>query len=309
MRTLVGRVPDRLLSLAAALGAAALLLTALGLALGVRPVYLRSGSMSPTLPTGSLVLVRSVAAADLAVGDVVCVRTQGGSRVTHRITHLAHDGGDVVLTLRGDANPTDDAQSYRVRTAYRVVGHVARAGFLLGAASSPAGLFVLGCFVMAMLSLIFRGGGSGKGSGGSTSGRRRAVRAAAVSTTAAFVVLGPGGLSGAYAAPWTDPATISGATLTADVIAAPATFTCGGLGVLSVTFNWSAVSGASSYTLHYGSGGSSTTTVAGTTATIVSAISGGTAWVVTNRNVGSTTWTSVASTSRTYTVAVVSLCS
>ena len=66
--------------------------------------------------------------------------------------------------------------------------------------------------------------------------------------------------------------------------------------------------GGHDYTLHYGSGGAQTQTVAGTTATITAAISGGTAWVVANRNFGSTTWTSVASQTRTYTVAVVSLC-
>ena len=66
--------------------------------------------------------------------------------------------------------------------------------------------------------------------------------------------------------------------------------------------------GATSYTVHYGSGGSQTTTVAGTSTTIVTAIAGGTAWVQANRNYGATTWTSTASVTRSYTVAVVSLC-
>jgi hypothetical protein len=120
------------------------------------------------------------------------------------------------------------------------------------------------------------------------------------------VVAGPAGP--ASAAPWTDAVTISGTTLTAGTVAAPV-LSCGALGVLSVTFNWTAVSGATSYTLHYGIGGSSTTTTAGTTITLVAAISGGTAWVEANHNYGSTTWTSIASNTRSYTVAVVSLCS
>jgi hypothetical protein len=76
-----------------------------------------------------------------------------------------------------------------------------------------------------------------------------------------------------------------------------------------VTFNWTAVAGATNYTLHYGSGGAQTKTVTGTSTTVVAAISGGTAWLVANRNFGSTTWTSAASPTRTYTVAAVSLCS
>lgn len=115
----------------------------------------------------------------------------------------------------------------------------------------------------------------------------------------------------AWATPWTDAASISGGTFTAGVVAPSATFTCGTLGLLSVRFNWTAVSGATSYTLHYGAGGASTTNIAAPTTnhTIVSVISNGTAWVEANINYGSTTWTSVASTSRTYTVAIVSLCS
>jgi hypothetical protein len=101
---------------------------------------------------------------------------------------------------------------------------------------------------------------------------------------------------------------VAGGTFTATTVAAP-TLSCGALGVLSVTFNWTAVPGATDYTLHYGSGGSSTVTTTATTRTIVTAISGGTAWVVANRSFGSTTWSSVASNSRTYTVAVASLCS
>jgi len=77
------------------------------------------------------------------------------------------------------------------------------------------------------------------------------------------------------------------------------------LGVLSVTFNWPAVPNATNYTLHYGG---QTLTTSSTTATITAAITGGTAWVNVNRNFGSVTWTSANSNTRTFTVAVASLC-
>ena len=100
---------------------------------------------------------------------------------------------------------------------------------------------------------------------------------------------------------------ISSTTFTAGSVATP-TLSCGALGVLSVTFSWTAVSGATDYTLHYGIGGASTLTVGGTSYTFLTAISGGTAWVVANHAYGSTTWSSAASNTRTYTVAAVSLC-
>ena len=115
------------------------------------------------------------------------------------------------------------------------------------------------------------------------------------------------GVPAAYAY-WTDPATSTTGTFSAGTVTAP-TLSCGALGVLSVTFNWTAVAGATSYTLHYGAGGASTLNTASTTATLVAAITGGTAWVVAHREFASTTWSSVGSNTRTYTVAVVSLCS
>jgi len=115
------------------------------------------------------------------------------------------------------------------------------------------------------------------------------------------------GVPAAYAY-WTDTAGATSGSFAAGTISAP-TLSCGALGVLSVTFNWTAVSGATGYPFHYGAGGASTLNTASTTVTLVAAIAGGTAWVVANRDFGSPTWSSVASNTRSYTVAVVSLCS
>lgn len=123
---------------------------------------------------------------------------------------------------------------------------------------------------------------------------------------AAAALLGAG-VPAAYAY-WADPATTTTGSFAAGTVSAP-TLSCGALGVLSVTFNWTAVTGATGYTLHYGAGGASTLNTTNTTATLVAAITGGTAWVVAHRDFASTTWSSASSNTRSYTVAVVSLCS
>lgn len=107
---------------------------------------------------------------------------------------------------------------------------------------------------------------------------------------------------------YTDSAAMDSGTFTAATVP-PSTMSCGALGALSVTFSWTAVPGATDYTLHYGSGGANTVAVSGTTYTVVTAIASGTAWVVANRAFAQTTWSSVASNSVSYTVAAVSLCS
>lgn len=308
MSSLLRRIADHALTVGAFLGVAALLSALLGAALGVRPLFFRSGSMSPTIGTGALALARSVPAADLRVGDVVSVTTASGSRVTHRVVRTETLSGQVLLTLRGDANRVPDGERYPVESAYRVFWHVPWFGYAVGSMMSPAGLFVLGLLVMGLLVLATRRrpGPPSRGRrarrGSRRAAPRRARRATAAAVASVAVIAGP-----ASAAPWTDAVGVTGTTLTAGTV--PATsLSCGALGVLSVTFNWTAVPGATSYTLHYGSGGSSTVTTTSTSRTIVSAISGGTAWVVVNRDFGSVTWSSVASNTRTYTVAVVSLC-
>lgn len=307
------RTREVLLTLGAVLGALCLLLGGVAVAAGVDVLVFRSGSMSPTIETGDLALTRTVRASELRPGDVVSVVDSHGNRVTHRVVDLARQGDDRQLTLRGDANQSADREVYTVSEAQRVAVVVPKAGYLLAWSTGPAGLVLLGGYGAFLISVLVRGKGRGDGDPPPprrrAAPRRRASRKAAPALLAlvvgAAVATAP---SHAWAAPWTDPVTVSGTSLTSATIPPSASFSCGALGLLSVTFNWSAVAGATNYTLHYGNGGTSTVTVAGTSRTITSAISGGTAWVVANHNFGSTTWSSVASNTRTYTVAVVSLC-
>jgi signal peptidase I len=306
------RVREILLTLGAVLGAACLLLGVVAVTADVHVLIFRSGSMSPTIETGDLALTRMVSASELRVDDVVSVIDSSGNRVTHRVVNLAEQGEQRQLTLRGDANEASDREVYTVTEAQRVVFVLPKAGYLVAWSTGPVGLVLLGGYGAFLFSVLVRGKGGGDPP--PPSRRAPAKRRASRRTVSALLAVVLGGAiaslpSYAFAAAWTDPVTVGGGTFTSSTIAAPATFTCGGLGVLSVTFNWSAVAGATDYTLHYGSGGATTVAVAGTTKTITAALAGGTAWVVANRNFGATTWSSVASNTRTYTVAVVSLCS
>lgn len=106
---------------------------------------------------------------------------------------------------------------------------------------------------------------------------------------------------------WTDQGTITSGAVSAGVVPTT-TLNCGAIGVLSVTFAWPGIPGATSYELRYGTNGAQSVSVTGTSRTITSVVSGGTAWLVTQRDFGQTTWSSVRSNTRSYTVAVASLC-
>lgn len=110
-------------------------------ACGWVPLTVLSGSMTPTYPVGSQVVVERVDGAeeanDLEVGDIITFlpRPDDPSLTTHRIVRKQwRQDGVAVFTTRGDANGTDDAwelteQQIRGRARYHVpyAGYVATA--------------------------------------------------------------------------------------------------------------------------------------------------------------------------------------
>lgn len=112
-------------------------------ALGLSLVVLTTGSMSPTIPAGGVAVTREVPADELMAGDVVTVPRPGADLpVTHRVVAVddVADGSEArSLTLRGDANDTDDRAPYVVTEAERVVVSAPSGGALLAAVTSPTG--------------------------------------------------------------------------------------------------------------------------------------------------------------------------
>ncbi|WP_232680710.1 signal peptidase I [Nocardioides sp. R-C-SC26] len=237
----VGRV---LLRLSAAVGALCLLATALCLVAGVRPVVVRSGSMSPALQVGAVALLRTAPAEDVVVGDVVSVLAAPGDRITHRVVSVdPMPDGSAALRLRGDANAVPDPRPYTVREVDRLVGHVPWVGRPVLWLRTPAGLAALGLYALTLGWVVVRPGAGD---------RRRAQvprrghlgrRAAAVGATAALAVTATAPADAA----WADPVAVSGTTLTAYDVPAPA-LSCSGA-LLSATVSWTAVT--SPYALTY----------------------------------------------------------
>ncbi|HZV72168.1 MAG TPA: hypothetical protein VFF79_00480 [Conexibacter sp.] len=107
--------------LLALVGAACLLLTAWGLLIGARPLVIRTGSMAPAMPVGTVVLVRPQPATDVTVGEVVAIRRSDGRRIMHRVRRARPAGdGSMTLVLRGDRNRAADP-AVTVRSVERPV--------------------------------------------------------------------------------------------------------------------------------------------------------------------------------------------
>lgn len=106
-----------------------------------------SGSMSPTMPTGTAAVTQTVAAAELQVGDVVTVpRSRDGVDVTHRVVAIDAVAGspdERSLTLKGDDNDAPDREQYLVDHAGRVIASLPGAGWAVMWLKSTAGIITI----------------------------------------------------------------------------------------------------------------------------------------------------------------------
>lgn len=89
---------------------------------GGTPYAVLTGSMSPSMPPGTLVIIRDVDPAALRTGDVITFmpRENDTSVITHRVVGVGFDAtGEPTFRTKGDANDAPDVQLVH---GYQVVG-------------------------------------------------------------------------------------------------------------------------------------------------------------------------------------------
>jgi signal peptidase I len=289
-----------LLTGGAVLGAVCILAAVAAAAFGLRPLVFLSGSMSPAIETGALGIAHEVPASSLEPGDVVSVPTEGGDRVTHRIVSVAMDGDEAELTLRGDANATADADTYRVAHADRVLFDVPLVGYAVGWMVGPVGLFLLGLYAAFLLSVILRRPPERAPAADPdpTAGHVTATALTLVVLAAVVYAVLPLRVSPTLAA-FTDPVAVSGTQLTA-ALPAPANAACAKGNGQRVTLTWAVATGVT-YKV-YDDGVATVPTSAGAYTTANRDL--GQLWVVAERTFSGQQWTSADSTHFTYDRAV-----
>ncbi len=105
-----------------------------------------TGSMEPTIPTGSVVFVSR--AEHYAKGDIIMFKRAFGAAeappVTHRVVEVHLDKGEYRYVTKGDANATQDTKEVAAEEVTgRVRLHVPWIGYALRAARTPFGFLVL----------------------------------------------------------------------------------------------------------------------------------------------------------------------
>ena len=75
------------------------------------PLTVLTRSMEPTLPPGTLVIVKPIAPTDIAIGDVITYQIAPGQPeyITHRVIAISRStGGELSFTTKGDNNGVAD---------------------------------------------------------------------------------------------------------------------------------------------------------------------------------------------------------
>lgn len=268
LRRRLAALGSALLTAAAVLGTACLIATIVAPLAGIRPLIFLSGSMSPTIPAGSLALARTVEAEAIEVDDIVTVRSND-AYLTHRVVEVTHAPGKATLLLRGDGNEAVDATLYEVTSAPRTEIWVPYVGTGIAWFSRPPGVYVLAGWVALVLGTLRRrrhrrqpsprrgAAGSPKlllalqrrlPGGRLLTPRVRLVWGIALTVTFAFgsVLVATPAL-----ASWADTVTVTGTSLSTVTPTAPVA-SCVTPTVTNITVSWTAMPGATGYRLSYG---------------------------------------------------------
>lgn len=109
-----------------------------------------SGSMEPSIPTGSVIFTLSDE--EICIGDIITFQKQG-TVITHRIDGRTQNG----YITKGDANSLVDAGTVSIdQIIGKVLFYIPYLGYLISFFQSFPLLFILICLLCASVSKIIR---------------------------------------------------------------------------------------------------------------------------------------------------------
>ncbi|CAN5236238.1 hypothetical protein BH09ACT1_BH09ACT1_26450 [soil metagenome] len=148
-------VGEVLLTVAAIGGAICIIAVVVAMVFHITFILFKTGSMTPTIPTGALAVVQRIPASEIRVGDIVTVDRGTLLPITHRVTSVkkapTDDVGSRQITMKGDANTVADPEPYVVSEVRRVMMSVPGLAYPLVAISNP---LVIGGITVGAAALI-----------------------------------------------------------------------------------------------------------------------------------------------------------
>lgn len=117
-----------------------------------KALNVRSGSMEPSIPTGSVIYTRPVSdPSELKAGDVITFE-EGDFLITHRIQEVDQRDGELFFVTKGDANEERDLEPVNQdRVEGRVSLVVPYLGYLIDRLNKIPGILLLVLIPAALL--------------------------------------------------------------------------------------------------------------------------------------------------------------
>jgi len=119
---------------------------------GLKLLVAQSGSMEPTVKTGSVVLIKNQDT--YSVGDIITFVGGGGDSTTHRVTKTNIVSGKEVFNTKGDANQAEDRETVSIDNILgKTVFTVPYLGYLVSFTKTQKGFIFL--IVVPAVIIIF----------------------------------------------------------------------------------------------------------------------------------------------------------
>lgn len=123
----------------------------LSLLAGYRFDTVRSGSMSPEIGVGDLVISGPIDPEEIEVGDVIIYRSQQGALVCHRVIAVDNDAEHVIT--KGDANDGPDPAVPYSSIVTKAIGHVPYLRYVVSYLSSAYGMTTIAVIIIVIYLL------------------------------------------------------------------------------------------------------------------------------------------------------------
>ena len=124
-------------------------------ATGFKILNILTGSMTPTMPVNTVVVVKKIPINQVELGDVITFK-MGDSNVTHRVVEINDSGRNTVLYTQGDAAQNQGSRETVTEDNFVgvVVFHIPYLGVLLNLIKDNI-IIITVCIVLALFIITY----------------------------------------------------------------------------------------------------------------------------------------------------------
>ncbi len=120
--------------------------------IGITPYVVLSGSMEPTIKTGSVCFInKHVKYENIKEKDIIAFKMSDGTLVTHRVDSINSE----TFITKGDANDVKDGESTKDKYVGKNIFWIPKVGYVVKAIQTTKGRIMAGTIVIVLFAAAF----------------------------------------------------------------------------------------------------------------------------------------------------------